>query len=288
MRKLIWAKRGKRLMMYCDVKEDLWTEYWDNVDFNKFIDSYRIKDHELVKVFRGYLPAKGKILDGGCGFGQWSIILDEFGYDLEAVDFNKQAVNIIKEHFPNLSVSVGDVLKLRYPNDYFDGYISMGVVEHFEEGPEKVLEEAHRVLKDGGAFLVSVPYFNPLRKIKSPWGKLYFRRNNLGRNNKGKFYQYAFSVGEFRKILRESGFRVMKVIPYDVTKGLKDEIPLFNYFRQKLKGEMSVMKVKVNNPTKIRNSISRLRKYLKTIVQLNLIRRFAGHMVLFVSYKENR
>jgi len=39
-----------------------------------------------------------------------------------------------KEFDPDLPIVVGDVQNLDYPDSSFDAYISLGVVEHFEEG----------------------------------------------------------------------------------------------------------------------------------------------------------
>ena len=36
----------------------------------------------------------------------------------------------------------------------------MGVIEHFEEGPQIALNEAYRVLKVNGTLIVAVPYQN--------------------------------------------------------------------------------------------------------------------------------
>ncbi len=82
-----------------------------------------------------------------------------------------------------------------------DAYISLGIVEHFQEGPHDALKEAMRVLKDNGVLIVSVPQ-------AFHWRKLNAYPEDTPLPDDASFYQYAFSSEEFRTILRNSGFQV--------------------------------------------------------------------------------
>ena len=44
-------------------------------------------------------------------------------------------------------------------------YISLGVMEHFEDGCAAAMAEAFRVLKPGGLMFFTVPLENPFRKL---------------------------------------------------------------------------------------------------------------------------
>ena len=46
------------------------------------------------------------------------------------------AVELIKKRYPKLNVKAGDVRNLSVKDGYYSGYISLGVVEHFQIGPE--------------------------------------------------------------------------------------------------------------------------------------------------------
>ena len=53
----------------------------------------------------------------------------------------------------------GDILALSYPDSSFDGYYSLGVVEHFTDSQlERLLGEAWRVLKPGGKLVLFWPH----------------------------------------------------------------------------------------------------------------------------------
>ena len=78
-------------------------------------------------------------------------------------------------------------MQIDSPDNQYDAYISIGVVEHRIDGPEPFLVEANRVLKPGGIAFISVPYVNPLRRFKSLLGCYKHQVTE-----KEIFYQYAF------------------------------------------------------------------------------------------------
>jgi SAM-dependent methyltransferase len=170
--------------------------------------------------FTHYLPRNGRILEAGCGLGQYVLSLRVRGYDAEGVEWGTQTVESIRALYPDLPVRVGDVSRLEIPDHYYVGYISLGVAEHRQDGPEPLLEEAFRVLAPGGVALISVPYFHPLRRLKARLGLYRGQVDGL------EFYQYAFTENEFSGLLEEAGFQVIDRMPYDGFKGVKDEIPL--------------------------------------------------------------
>lgn len=282
-----WINQGTRLVM-CKQKADstYWSDHWRTISFDGLVAWTRKEDilgstFTLSKAFRRFLPRKGKIIEGGCGLGQWVKVLKEWGYDIEGVDFSKETIETVKEYDPTLPVNVGDVLKLPYPKDYFTGYISLGVVEHFEEGPERALKEAYRVLGDEGILCVSVPYYNPIRQFKSVLG-FYKKKKD------GEFYQYAFTKQEFSRILEDCGFIIVSTIPYDTVKGLKDESAIFRWLYHSLGEKMAKNTIKsVINGGGTKDEQERaplaLKKLLGKLIQFYLLRYLIAHMILFIA-----
>jgi SAM-dependent methyltransferase len=168
--------------------------------------------------FLRYLPRDGRVVDAGCGLGQYVLALRVRGYDVEGVEWGSGTVAAVRVLYPDLPIRVGDVTHLEVPDGHYAGYISLGVVEHRREGPEPFLREAFRVLSPGGVACISVPYFHPLRRLKACLG-LY-----RGQTGDLEFYQYAFTETEFIRFLQEAGFKVTDRMLYDGFKGLKDEI----------------------------------------------------------------
>lgn len=228
---------------------NLWDRMWTT----------RTIEHELeqcdLEVTRrdlllSYLPKEGKILDAGCGFGKLVIYLKRLGYNITGIDNNDMAIAKLKEFDSELQVELGDILNIHYPDSTFHAYISMGVIEHFEEGPLPALSEAHRVLKPNGLIFVSVPTVNIIRQIirrpcrqalnalptslmylTSGWGKskkgaifaaagnaLPERVKAILQGKGSRYYhfsEYRYSKSELESFLRESGFEVMETVPDD-------------------------------------------------------------------------
>jgi SAM-dependent methyltransferase len=126
--------------------------------------------------------------------------------------------------FPDLDVRIGDVRNLEFETGSIGCYLSVGVVEHFIDGPGLALKEARRVLHRDGIALISVPYLNPARK-----SHLENLRGGCSSENRS-FHQYYFSVEEFTVCLREAGLAVINTMPYAVEAFLVREQPLFSRF----------------------------------------------------------
>lgn len=171
------------------------------------------------KPFTRYLPRNGRILEAGCGMGQWVLALRERGYDVEGVDIASKTIDAVKRLFPELPIRVGDVTKLNVPDGFYAAYVSLGVIEHVQNGPEPFLREAHRILGPSGVALVSVPHFHRVRRLKAKLG-LYRRPSNGD-----EFFQYAFTPQEFSAILVRHGFTVLETFGYDAAVGLAKELP---------------------------------------------------------------
>lgn len=46
-------------------------------------------------------------------------------------------------------------------------------------------------------------------------------------DQRGKFYQCAFTSSEIKGYLKNAGFGIIEILPYDAFKGLKHEITVF-------------------------------------------------------------
>src|SRR3989339_1665312 len=143
---------GRRLAYYSiRANSGFWSRHW-----RKSIQTVEWEKAEqgllgwFEESFIRFLPKIGKIIEAGCGLGYYVLALERRGYDIEGVEWSKEAVGLIKKHFPELRVRTGDVRNLKVKDGCYSGYISLGVVEHFKSGPEDYLREANRVLKKGG------------------------------------------------------------------------------------------------------------------------------------------
>ena len=173
----------------------------------------------LIDIFENFLPNNGaKILEAGCGLGGWVIYLKERGYDILGLEYETFIIERSKQYDPEIPIIKGDINALDFPNDYFDSYISLGVIEHFEE-TWQVLQDTVRILQPGGLLYLVVPYANYLRRFLAARGRYPERTSG------DRFYQFLLSDAEISSSLQMMGFEVKASFSTGAFAGLNDEFP---------------------------------------------------------------
>ena len=115
-------------------------------------DMWRIE--ALLKEYDGE-----KLLDIGCGIAPLCLVAKGKYPEAEVygIDFADELVEKLKTKYVAINYSVADFYKLPFEDDSF-GYVTMGeLLEHSEE-PQRLINEAMRVLKKGGILAISTPY----------------------------------------------------------------------------------------------------------------------------------
>jgi SAM-dependent methyltransferase len=161
-------------------------------------------------VFKKHLPKDGTILEAGCGLSRWVIYFARLGYDIVGLDCNHEALRQAKSFEPSIKVLAGDLLETCFHDRTFDAVLSLGVVEHFKEGPQEALRELKRILKPGGALILVVPannlfrilIINPLMRLRDLYLKIY-------RGHKMAFSEYRYSKKELKRFLTNLGFEII-------------------------------------------------------------------------------
>lgn len=196
----------------------------------------------MVRWTKRYLPPRSRILEGGCGRGQnvWS--LHQAGYDAYGVDFAPKTIAYIRECAPELKVHNADVRRLPFPDGYFDGYWSLGVIEHFYEGYGAILQEAARVIRKSGYFFITFPHMSRFRKYKARHGQYSTVPPVFGPEAHG-FYQYCLDDLSVIEHLNTLGFRFVKMKQRGSVKGMKDEVRFCKTLLQKLHDSRSTIAI---------------------------------------------
>jgi SAM-dependent methyltransferase len=118
----------------------------------RFDDAHYRSRVEMV----GFTGA-GRVLDAGCGYGQWAAALAAVNDRVIGVDVNPNMVEIsrmlCREHgLRNADFEVGQLPRLRFADEEFDLIWCWGVIMFVDRA--LALREFNRLLKPGGRLLV--------------------------------------------------------------------------------------------------------------------------------------
>lgn len=210
-----------------------WDKLWLEGNFKKrFLEISQIKYY--ADITRQFLPANSsiRILEGGCGIGAIAHSLAQAGYNTYGVDYATNTINKTKELFPGLKLSVGDVANLNFPTNYFNGYWSLGVIEHNYTGYQPIIAEMQRVIKPGGILFITFPQMSVIRQLKAKLNKYPTWQEN--KENINQFYQFALDYKKVTKDLSKLGFQQLKQNSVDASKGIKEEILPLKPFIKKI------------------------------------------------------
>jgi SAM-dependent methyltransferase len=203
MRRVVHWPNARRLV-YLDKKAtpEFWDERW-RAEGNPGPANSR---DEVVSVTAGYLPLGACILEGGCGRANKVKAMAMAGYRATGVDFAEDSVRQARLNYPNLDIRQGDVRSLDFPDAHFDGYWSIGVIEHFWGGYDSILAEAARVLRPNGILFLTAPWLSPYRARKASNGGYPAVEFH---SEPDSFYQFALSRAEVAAQIVQHGFELL-------------------------------------------------------------------------------
>ncbi|MGM0411389.1 MAG: class I SAM-dependent methyltransferase [Bacillota bacterium] len=139
---------------------------WYETKMGSFIDEVETK-----AAFDLFQPKSGeKVLDIGCGTGNFSIKLAKKGCEVTGIDISFPMLEQANKKAEKLNLDIdfkkGNALELDFNDNTFDSIFSMTAIEFIKE-LEKAFNEMKRVVKPGGKILLGT-----IRK-NSDWGRLY-------------------------------------------------------------------------------------------------------------------
>jgi SAM-dependent methyltransferase len=188
-----------------------------------------VKLYEFMELTRDFYPAKNtRVLDLGCGKGIQTQLLAARGADVFGVDPSTKRFNAANGELKwskakrKVRFFCGTLEEAKLKDKSFDSVISFCVLEHIPNLPE-VLQEIHRILKDGGELHATV---DALDNIDDAALKDKHR-------NEHAVVQY-FTPETIEETLRKAGFRVTEkrhILTSDLAKDkLIEELTTGKYF----------------------------------------------------------
>jgi SAM-dependent methyltransferase len=194
-----------------------WSAHWSRESLDHLLAVAEASP--LTRFVERHVRPGDRVLEGGCGLGQYVLYFGRRGVRITGVDFSDEAVAVHRALHPTSDMRVADLAELPFDAGEFDAYVSLGVVEHYRDGGAAILREARRLLKPSGRLILSVPYLNLSRRLLRR--RIERREGSLAARG-GEFYQYAFTERALDDLLRDAGFLVIDRSYYDVGRGVRD------------------------------------------------------------------
>jgi SAM-dependent methyltransferase len=193
-----------------DKTRQAWEDIWDNADIEVEIKALKEKrTADQLGVFPAYLSKEGYILEAGSGLGATLFFLRDLGFNMIGLDYAENALHAVHAYDPGVIQQAGDVHALPYRDNSLHGYLSFGVLEHFEHGPGPALREANRVLVPGGVIVLTIPYPNVVHRLVH-WKRRFAGQSQLTDDD---FYESAYTQHDLTAELETAGFEVVLVRP---------------------------------------------------------------------------
>ena len=155
---------------------------------------YKANREFTLDLLDKFLPKKQlSILDLGCGTGGTTVVLQKYGR-VTGIDVSPEAIKLA-HRYPIEVLRQADSNHLPFTSSKFDLVVSLDVLYHKAVNVQKTVDEAFRVLRPGGIFLVRVPAFSFLK----------------GAHDKVVHGTRRFSLPQLKKIITKAEFSPLRI-----------------------------------------------------------------------------
>ena len=189
-----------------------------------------------------------RVLMLGCGTGEESALLEEFGADkMVGMDLSAESVRLAAASYPKHAFLAGDMHALDFPNAEYD-FVYSSLTIHYTKNPLAVYKEIFRILKPGGTLQFSIGH--PMRWASErvniggvPTKLLGYAEGKTGPRLYGSYSNFAlydetFKTGEVLEywigppslhfgLLKEVGFSVEQFVETQAIEECKEVDPYY-------------------------------------------------------------
>ena len=189
-----------------------YSEWWGNPK-----DIRNVVFDKLNKYVEQRIPLSNgkKALDIGSGHGKIVSYLLDKGYDVTAVEFNKEFIEELGKKFPNIKIIAIDIRNIEL-GDKFDIVTCIELIQNLDRA--ELLALLSKLAKITGLLLINM---SNKYSLHARWIDLRRWRNN---------FVFNYTPKEFEQILEQAGFEII----HRKGIGLITPISLFKNFRWKL------------------------------------------------------
>lgn len=163
----------------------------------------------ILEQIRRHIGYRSEVLDMGCGAGFLANDLALAGHSVTGIDLSTSSLKIAESRDKTRTVRYqqGDVYQVPFPRESFDVVAAMDLLEHVSD-PQKVIDEATRVLRPGGLFFFNTFSKNPLAWLVVIKGMEWFVKNTPK-----DYHVYSLFIDpkQIRAWLEEAGLQEMQI-----------------------------------------------------------------------------
>lgn len=175
-------------------------------DYNAIANLYANEDRNL-KLYGGYVNKfveslnGNKVLDVGCGAGEFSNFLAGSNLNVTGVDFSENLINIAKRRYKDVKFVLSDICDFDATNK-FDGIFSKDTLFHLPDSDlTLVLNKLYNLLNPNGKFclILDIPKQDGEAIYKEPLD-----------NNYTLYYNYL-TTDKIKNLLLKANFKINEI-----------------------------------------------------------------------------
>ena len=161
----------------------------------------------LAEIARYHGKTTGRLLEIGCGNGDFLAQAEQAGWQVTGVEYAPAAYETARQRLKNGNLFCGELQDARLPDNQFDLCVISDVLEHVR-WPLDCLREIHRVLKPGGTLFVTTPSIDSwsARFLRQKW--MEFKAEHLSYFDRQSLQTALFKAG-FRETVVQPGWKML-------------------------------------------------------------------------------
>ncbi len=184
---------------------DNYFQPWISPEIRKSREKFFQRRWKKVKSF--FKNQKGKLLDIGCGCGEFLYFAKKDGWEVYGTEISYFSLDYVSKTY-GINIFIGNFEELPYSENFFDLITMWHVLEHLPD-TKKTLTKISKIIKKDGLLVIAIP------NVRS------YIYNFLYRTIKGKpleifnpdmreLHLYHFDQFSIRRLLTETGFNIVK------------------------------------------------------------------------------
>lgn len=183
--------------------KELYSSTYRDADSTRFFSPLE-KLIRVVRVQRARrverYSVKGRILDVGCGRGDFPALMASRGWDATGIELDER-IGRRGAGTKGLHLRFGRLEDIKFPEAGFDAVTMWHVFEHMRD-PAWVMRECRKILKPGGLLMLAVPNMRSLQARLS--GRHWFHLDP-------PYHFYHYTLENMKKLMDDAGFEVLSV-----------------------------------------------------------------------------